>query len=265
MSQATQVSIEEGTFIKHQKLIKRRRKHDFTFLCLAMQSYRDVLFFHESRTTCIQSTSATTIHQRLECSEKLETTVRQLDLLNERIQSFLDSECLQAENTDALALRLKHSRSFPAIRRKLLATRLLPYECNFGLLLCMDMFKVPPILNEAVDHRAVNIAAVPALQALQSRSSKFVLKMLTTISEEIPFCKEEVEAASNYLNSRFNNLNARIKSITSIQDTNPSRWPFHHFWFVVRNKAMTAHNRNDSGRNQGVLHPRQSLRWKPGL
>ena len=139
-------------------------------------------------------------------------------------------------------MTFQHRRSFPAIRRKLLATRLLPYECNFGLLLCKPTSTVPPVLYEAADHRAVNIAAVPALQALQSRSSKFVLKMLTTISEEIPFCKEEVEAASKYLNSRFNALNARIKSITSIQDTNPSRWPFHHFLFCYRNKAKTAHN-----------------------
>ena len=196
-----------------------------------MQSCRDVLFFHESSAAFIQSTSATTIHQRLDCWEKLETTVRRLDLLDRRIQSFLDSECLQAEQTDALALTFQHCRSFPAIRRKLLATRLLPYECNFGLLLCKDMSTVPPVLNEAADHGAVNIAAVPALQALQCRSSEFVLKMLTTISEEIPFCKEEVEAASKYLNSRFNALNARIKSITSIQDTNPSRWPFHPFLF----------------------------------
>ena len=194
-----------------------------------MQSCRDVLFFHESRAACIQSTSTTTVDQRLDWSEKLETTVRRLDLLNQRIQSILDSECLQAEQTDALALTFQRSRSFPAIRRKLLATRLLPYECNFGLLLCKPT--VPPFLIEAADHGAVNIAAVPALQALQSRSSEFALKMLTTISEEIPFCKEEVEAASNYLNSRFNNLNARIKSITSIQDTNPSRWPFHPFLF----------------------------------
>ena len=199
-----------------------------------MQSYRDVLFFHESRAACMQSTSATTIHQSLGCSEILETTVRRLDLLDQRIQSFLDSECLQAEQTDALALRLKHSRSFPAIRRKLLVARILPYECNFGLLLCKDMPMIPPVLNEAVDHSAVNIAAVPALQALQSRSSKFVLKMLTTISEEVPFCKEEVDATSKYLHSRFNALNARIKSITSMQDTNPSRWPFHPFLFCCQ-------------------------------
>ena len=197
-----------------------------------MQSCRDVLFFHESSAAFIQSTSTTAVDQRLDCWEKLETTVRRLDLLNQRIQSFLDSGCLQAEQTDALALTFQHSRPFPAIRRKLLVARILPYECNFGLLLCKPTPTFPPV----ADHGAVNIAAVPTLQALQSRSSEFVLKMLTTISEEIPFCKEEVAAASDYLNSRFNALNARIKSITSIQDVNPLRWPFHHFFFIARNK-----------------------------
>ena len=139
---------------------------------------------------------------------------------------------LQAEQTDALALTFQLSRLFPAIRKKLLVARILPYECKFGPVLCKPTPTFPPV----VDHGAVNIAAVPTLQALQSRSSEFVLKMLTTISEEIPFCKEEVEAASKYLNSRFNALNARIKSITSIQDTNPSRWPFHHFLFHCEKK-----------------------------
>ena len=164
---------------------------------------------------------------RLCCSEKFVTTVRHLEFLTQRIEFFLDSECRQAEQTDELALRLQHNRSFPAIRQKLLTVRLLPYESGFGPLHNETLTAVvPSVLKEAVDCSALILAAALPLQALESLSSKFVLKMITKVSEEIPFCNEEVEAIIHHLNSRFNALKTRIRFITSIHNQNPSRYFF---------------------------------------
>ena len=194
--------------------------------------YRDALVSQGSgdhiRSTAAQAFEPDCINnpKRFDCWEKFETTVRRLDFLSQRIESFLDIEWLQAGETDSLSLRLQQNRSFLSIKMKLLMARVLPYESNLGPLMLHNKTSTPLVASvskKAADNDAVIRSKDFALHELEHVSSKIVLKMITAISREIPFYIEEVEAISHHLNSRFNALNPKISIAKSTQGFNPSR------------------------------------------
>ena len=132
--------------------------------------------------------------------KKFNKRVRRLDDLNRHIDTLLDSVWPQSEEIDALSSRLQQNRSFPAIKRKLLMSRLLPYETGRGPLLNQKTTLMgTSMLDQAGGKESAEAMTLRKLRAL---SSKIVFKMIAT-PDSVPLCKEEVEAISVHLNSRF--------------------------------------------------------------
>ena len=132
--------------------------------------------------------------------KKFNKRVRHLDDLNRQIDTLLDSSWPQSEEIDALSSRLQQNRIFPAIKRKLLMSRLLPYETGRGPLLNQKTTLMgTSMLDQAGGKESAEAMTLRKLRAL---SSKIVFKMIAT-PDSVPLCKEEVEAISVHLNSRF--------------------------------------------------------------
>ena len=143
--------------------------------------------------------------------KKFNKRVRRLDDLNRQIDTLLDSVWPQSEEIDALSSRLQQNRSFPALKRKLLMSRLLPYETGRGPLLNQKTTLMgTSMLDQAGGKESAEAMTLRKLRAL---SSKIVFKMIAT-PDSVPLCKEEVEAISVHLNSRFERALSTLSKIS---------------------------------------------------
>ena len=235
-----------------------------------MLSYREALHEPDSHRPSVQSgvvinVSSETGNDRYCNSDvtilwkQVEVRVRRLDVLNKRIESFLESLHLQFKETDHLSSKLNQNKYFPSIKRKLLMSRLVPYESTWGPL---DQATTTPVkLVPTEELEAVFITEISALYTLESLSSEIVSKMIATISSDIPFCTEEVKAISHRLHQQFQPawtiLSKVVRTDPAIEQLPaPARW---HYVSAISSKLHKAHAINHAEKNKDVSHRRQCL------
>ena len=110
-----------------------------------------------------------------------EETVRRLNILNNRIKSFLHPAWLHSTEIEDLRSKLRKNKSFPAIQRKLITLRSLPnevYSCP-----CIHQI-TPPSIEEAFPD--IHVEEISAFRTLQNLSLEVILKMVSAISSDIP-------------------------------------------------------------------------------
>ena len=159
--------------------------------------------------------------------KQAEERVRRLNIINQRIGNLLDSSDLQSYQTNHLSLKLKQSKLFPTIKRMLLMSRLLPYEASSGPL--QDQTNpqtISSVIANDRERQAQYSTEIYALLTLEALCTKFVLEMITKVSEDVPFCTEEVQAISNHVSLKFqhawSSLENTMKGISSrIQKQSP--------------------------------------------
>ena len=131
-----------------------------------------------------------------------EETVRRLNILNNRIKSFLHPAWLHSTEIEDLRSKLRKNKSFPAIQRKLIMLRSLPSEVYS----CPCIYQItPPSIEEAFPFNFpdIHVEEISAFRTLQNLSFEVMLKMVSAISSDIPLRTKEVGAISHQLNKRF--------------------------------------------------------------
>ena len=133
---------------------------------------------------------------------KFQERFRHLNILNNRIKSFLHPAWLHSTEIEDLRSKLRKNKSFPAIQRKLIMLRSLPSEVYS----CPCIYQItPPSIEEAFPFNFpdIHVEEISAFRTLQNLSFEVMLKMVSAISSDIPLRTKEVGAISHQLNKRF--------------------------------------------------------------
>ena len=149
-----------------------------------------------------------------ECSwNQCQDRVRRLDSMNSILESCERLRWSACYDFAEPGKMLKQNSAYPALIRKLLHLRLMPNETGLG----------SALRSQTIDH-ATDISGqaricgpeflreITILFSLRQQSIETVLAMLRSASEDVPLCKEEVDAILGHLNLKFQ---ASLKGIVN--------------------------------------------------
>ena len=149
--------------------------------------------------------------------------MKRLERMNEMLESLSDGAWICDNETQTLAKRLKLSKYYPAIRSKMLDTRLMqqPTQPRKD---SIDCAAADPNLQENSIKCGGEISdEVSTLQILEDKTSKSVHAMLASLSGDIPICSEEAEAILSRVKATFDParkaLSAAVRSLAAEKDS----------------------------------------------
>ena len=137
--------------------------------------------------------------------EKFEARLKRMNALHTMMESC---EKFVVSEFEEQSQALKTNPYFPAIKRSMLLLRLTPYETRSDIL--QLRYRDASLLEKARQCDPHVASEVLMLQNLEAQASASAMRMLSTMSDEIPWCVEEIRAAMSRARSFFNPVRGAI-------------------------------------------------------